>query len=83
MYKVITGFYDLTDFKETKSGTIYHEYKEGDIYPRDGVEPSEDRIDMLISSENNLKTPLIKEVKEPNKANEKVKPKGASKKPQK
>ena len=53
-YKVIKYFTDLKD-----NG---HRYKEGDAYPREGVEVSEKRIAELSGSNNRQKTPLIKEV---------------------
>lgn len=63
MYKVIEGFHDLTDFKETKDGKIYHEYKVGDEYPRVGAETTEERLAELSGSDNLRGAPLIKEVK--------------------
>ena len=60
MYRVIEGFHDLEDYKDTKSGRVYQEYAEGDIYPRDGVNPTPERVELLASYENALGTPLIK-----------------------
>lgn len=54
MYKVIKSFRDLEDGR--------YLYKDGDIYPRKGVEPSEERIAELAGTKNKLKTPLIKKV---------------------
>lgn len=59
-YKVIKGFYDLEDGKQTKSETIYHYYEEGDPYPRSGIKPSKERIDALSGSNNAQGCPLIK-----------------------
>lgn len=59
MYKVIESFHDLEDYKDTKSGRVYHEYVEGDIYPRDGVDPTPERVELLASYENALGAPLI------------------------
>ena len=64
MYKVIKFFHDLEDKKETKSGTVYHAYNVGDIYPREGLKPSEERIAELAGSENKRGEPLIKLVEE-------------------
>ena len=62
MYKVIKAFADLED-----ANHIYHE---GDVYPREGKSPSDKRIAFLASSENLLKTPVIKKVSEYGKAEE-------------
>ena len=40
-YKVIEGFYDLQD-KDEKGNC--HLYNRGDIYPREGAQPTEERI---------------------------------------
>lgn len=60
MYRVIESFHDLEDYKDTKSGRVYQEYVEGDVYPRDGVDPTPERVELLASYENALGTPLIK-----------------------
>lgn len=60
MYRVIESFRDLEDYKDTKSGRVYQEYAEGDVYPRDGVDPTPERVELLASYENALGTPLIK-----------------------
>lgn len=44
-YKVIRPFKDLTD-------TEQHDYAEGDIFPRDGYEPSEDFVRGLLTGSN-------------------------------
>ena len=54
MYKVIVKFADLEDKK--------HIYQIGDVYPREGYEPTEERIAFLASDQNKLKTPVIKAV---------------------
>ena len=64
MYKVIKSFYDLQDAKETKSGTVYTEYKVGDTYPRKGLKPSAERIAELAGSDNKQHTPLIEKIEE-------------------
>lgn len=64
MYKVIKAFHDLKDAKETKSGKVYYEYDVGDIYPRKGLTPSEERIAELAGSNNKQGTPLIELVEE-------------------
>ena len=50
-YSVIRHFTDLLDGNR--------KYKEGDIYPRDGYEPTAERIEELSTDKNKLKTPLI------------------------
>lgn len=60
MYRVIESFHDLEDYKDTKSGRVYHEYAEGDVYPREGVDPTPERVELLASCENALGAPLIK-----------------------
>lgn len=57
MYKVIHFFTDLQDNN--------HAYQVGDVYPRQGIVVSGDRIAELASSENRQKTPLIEVVDEP------------------
>lgn len=65
MYRVLEQFHDLEDFTTDKKGDkTYFEYNEGDIYPREGYEPAEWRINDLMGGDNPLKTPLIKEVYE-------------------
>jgi hypothetical protein len=62
MYKVIAHFHDLQDTeKKTKDGPIYHEYNEGDVYPRDGYEPSQERIEELLGNHNNFHSPIIED----------------------
>lgn len=56
MYKVIKFFHDLQDNN--------HEYNVGDIYPREGLNPTPERIAELSGSENKQKTPLIEAVEE-------------------
>lgn len=59
MYKVIKKFADLEDRN--------HIYNIGDVYPREGAEPSDERIEFLASSQNKLKTPVIELVLEKKK----------------
>ena len=59
MYRVVKDFTDLQDDK--------HIYIAGDIYPRDGVEPSESRIAELGSTANIRGEVLIELVKEKKK----------------
>lgn len=69
MYKVIKKFADLEDKN--------YIYNVGDVYPREGVKPSKDRIEFLASDQNKLKTPviqLIPEEKPRKKAEKKEKP---------
>lgn len=65
MFKVIKQFKDLQDNN--------HLYKVGDLYPRAGLEPTEDRIKELSTNANKQKTPLIKEIEQPKKAVKKSK----------
>lgn len=64
MYRVLKLFHDLEDFTETKGGRIYQKYEEGDIFPRQGFEPSEGRIALLLSSDNAQGVPLIELITE-------------------
>lgn len=64
MYKVVKAFHDLKDVKKTKSGNVYYEYNVGDTYPRNGLNPSEERIAELSGSNNLQKTPLIELIEE-------------------
>lgn len=59
MYKVIKAFHDLNDSKSTKAGTIFHFYDVNDTYPRQGLKPSEERIEELSGSNNAQGEPLI------------------------
>lgn len=54
MYEVITAFIDLVDGR--------HEYAVGDTYPREGHEPTAERIEFLLSDTNKVGKPVIKEV---------------------
>lgn len=56
MYEVIKAFADREDKNRS--------YKIGDKYPREGLEPSEERIGFLMSYETTLGEPVIAEVKE-------------------
>ena len=56
MYKVIKHFIDLHDND--------HSYNEGDIFPREGVDISKERIEELAGSNNKQHTPLIELVEE-------------------
>lgn len=55
MYKVIHFFTDLQDNN--------HAYQVGDVYPRQGIVVSGERIAELASAENLQRVPLIEEVK--------------------
>ena len=59
MYKVIKAFHDLQDSQKTKNGKIYHEYKVGDVFPRNGLKVSDERIKELAGSANKRGVPLI------------------------
>ena len=55
MFIVINAFLDLQDAE--------HLYEVGDAYPREGLEPSEERIKELLGSDNLQGQPMIKAVK--------------------
>ena len=63
MYRVIEYFTDLHDDD--------HEYREGDVFPREGIKVSkerlEERLEELASDKNLRGTPVIELVKEPEK----------------
>ena len=67
MYRVIRFFTDAQDNK--------HAYREGDIYPRKGIVPSDERIRELMSGNNFQRVPLIELVKEKVSVETKVEPK--------
>jgi hypothetical protein len=56
MYKAITHFTDLQDNN--------HKYQAGDIFPRDGYNPSKSRVAELLSNKNKQGKPVITEVVE-------------------
>lgn len=56
MYKVICRFADLQDEN--------HVYEVGDVYPREGHEPSLKRIRELSGKKNKIGQPLIEEIVE-------------------
>lgn len=65
-YKVIKYFTDLQDNN--------YAYEIGSIYPRDGLKPTQERIDELASDKNKQGVPLIEAAKEtPETAEEKPK----------
>lgn len=76
MYKVIKRFHDLQDSRKTKTGVIYHEYNVGDVFPRKGMDVSDDRIQELAGKDNKQGVPLIELVEE--KAESKEEPKKAA-----
>ena len=55
MFIVINAFLDLKDAE--------YLYDVGDAYPREGLEPSEERIKELLGSDNLQGQPMIKAVK--------------------
>lgn len=55
MFIVINAFLDLQDAE--------YLYDVGDAYPREGIEPSEERIKELLGSDNLQGQPMIKAVK--------------------
>lgn len=56
MYKVLSYFTDLQDGE--------HPYHEGDAYPREGLEVSEERLIELSTAANRRKKPLIEFIAE-------------------
>lgn len=73
-YKVIHFFTDLQDYN--------HPYNVGDIFPRNGLKVSEERLKELSSNKNKQNKPLIKLIEEKkanvvveNKVEPKVEPK--------
>lgn len=60
MYKVISRFADMLD--------SLHVYEVGDTYPRDGVQPTSERIEELKGEKNKIGKPLIEEVKNESKS---------------
>lgn len=65
MYKVVSYFTDLKDKNRP--------YKVGDIYPRDGLEVSEERLAYLASSKTKRGFPVIQKVQEKKKVTRKKK----------
>ena len=63
MYRAIEYFEDLADNR--------HAYEAGDVFPRDGMEVSDERIEELATDANRRGVPLIEKVEE--------KPKSATK----
>jgi hypothetical protein len=59
-YRVIEGFYDLQD----PEGRSFHLYNKGDEYPREGLEPSPERVAFLMSESTRLLKPVIEEAVE-------------------
>ena len=57
MYKVIRYFEDIQD--------AMHPYNTGDIFPREGMSVSADRLAALSTDRNLQRTPLIECVPEP------------------
>lgn len=56
MYKVIEYFTDLHDND--------HEYHEGDIFPREGIKVTEERLKELSGPDNKRGMPLIEKAEE-------------------
>lgn len=63
MYKVIRSFIDLKDER--------YLYKVGDVYPREGYTPTDERIEELSSDKNKQGVELIKKVNSRRKKKEK------------
>lgn len=60
MFKVVLPFFDLQDGNR--------EYHPGDVFPRDGLKVSAERLVELASSNNRLGVSVIEEVKEQEEA---------------
>lgn len=56
MYKVLEYFEDLQDND--------YAYEVGDTYPREGYEPTAERVEMLSTDKNVRKRPLIEAIEE-------------------
>lgn len=67
----------IKDFMDMKDGN--HMYKAGDTYPRDGSNPTEERIAELAGSDNRQKQSLISEVEESEPQKEAEEPAAAAK----
>ena len=63
MHKVITRFVDLQDKN--------HEYNVGDVFPREGLTVSDERIAELASNKNRRGMPLIRAVRSKKKKDSK------------
>lgn len=65
-YKVLRFFNDLQDDN--------YYYETGSVYPRDGLNPSQERVDELASADNKQGIPLIEPiVEQPKVAKKRVK----------
>lgn len=56
-FLVIAPFVDLEDG--------HHMYRKGDVYPREGLKVSEERIMQLLSNQNKARKSFIERVAEP------------------
>jgi hypothetical protein len=54
VYKVIVRFTDIQDYD--------HEYHEGDVFPRGGMNVTQERLSELASNRNRRGIPLIEEI---------------------
>lgn len=61
-YTVLSEFADLQDGN--------HIYRVGDVYPREGYTPTDERVDELSTGKNLLHKPLIQKVEEVPEAEE-------------
>lgn len=66
MYKVVKRFQDLQDNR--------YSYQVGDIFPREGMKVSKERLEELSSINNRRHTALIKLIEEPKVEKIKVEP---------
>lgn len=75
MYKVIKSFNDLQD--------NHHNYNPGDVFPREGLVVSEERIASLSTDKNRIGTPFIEFVEDPEPKKAPVKKAEPEKQPEK
>ncbi len=83
MYVVIRPWVDLQDWKIVDGITSYHRYKPGDTYPREGLNPTPERIHALSTSDNLQHVPLIAIPESPETEAAKEEPEMAQKEPAK
>ncbi|GCA66012.1 hypothetical protein KGMB01110_04480 [Mediterraneibacter butyricigenes] len=66
MYQVMEYFTDLHDAD--------HEYHPGDIFPREGISVSEERLRELSGSDNKRGMPLIAKIQDETEQSERAEP---------
>lgn len=53
-------FVVLVDFGDLD----FQQYRVGDIYPKNGYEPTDERIEQLTTNKNNFGKPVVKQIEE-------------------